>query len=78
MSKLGLSLLITGLFAVAAYAGGGDFNDYPQQQTMAPPSKVVVIDNNDGDGGSWAVPIVVATIGAVGVVGAAWAARQRG
>lgn len=71
-----LAAAVLALFlAPAAFAGqaGGDM---PQQQ-MAPP--VVVVPTNTGNGNSnWVVPVTVAALGALGVVGAAYVSRRKG
>jgi len=70
-----LAAAVLALFlAPAAFAGnaGGD----QQQQQMAPQTKVVVIQP-DGGGSSWVIPVSVAAVGALGVLGAAIVTNRR-
>jgi hypothetical protein len=63
---IGLSLLVAG----AALAGGGSFEDMPQQQQMAL--------QEDGTDNEWVVPISVAVVtGGFGVVTALVVSRRR-
>ncbi len=69
-----LAAAVLALFlAPAAFAGnaGGD-----QQQQMAPQTKVVVIQP-DGGGSNWVIPVSVAAVGALGVLGAAIVTNRR-
>lgn len=62
---LGLGLLVAG----AAFAGGGDFNDSPQQMAM-PQTKVVVVQPGGDNTAAYvtaAAVIVAAGIGYLGV-----------
>jgi hypothetical protein len=71
-----LAAAVLALFlAPAAFAGNA--GDSPQQQ-MAPQTKVVVVQpDNGGDDNNWAVPAIVAAIGAAGVVGAAYVSKRK-
>jgi hypothetical protein len=77
MRVLLLASLLTVILATAAPAGqpSGNYRDMPQQQ-MAPPV-VVVPQPVPAKEDSPLVPIVVAALGAAGLVGAAYASRGR-
>ncbi len=56
-----------------ALAGGGDFEDTPQQ--AVPQSKIIV--NVPDDGNAWVIPVTVAVVGGIATIGAAYVARSR-
>ena len=66
---LGFGLLV----ASAAVSGGGDFNQPQQQMTQ---TKVIVVPANNDGGSDWVVPVTVAALGVIGVIGAAYVTRR--
>ena len=63
---LGFGLLVAG----AAFAGGGDYNDMPQQQVAMPQTKVVVVQPEGDNTAAYVTAgavIVAAGIGYLGV-----------
>jgi hypothetical protein len=73
--KILAAAILTLFLAPAAFAGGG-LDDIPQQQ-MAPQTKVVVVQPDTGSDNGWVVPVAVAALGVVGVVGAAYVTNRR-
>jgi hypothetical protein len=73
-------VILAAFIAPAASLAGsaGDF-DQPQQQTM-PQTKVILVPPTPSDGDtneSWLVPVAVAAVGAVGIIGAAYVSRRK-
>lgn len=71
MKTFWISVVLTMMCSISL-AGGGDYRDMPQQQ-MAPPV-VIVPQPAAKDDSSPLVPIAVAALSAVGLVGAAYVA----
>lgn len=67
--------ILSVMLASAAFAGQPSREDMPQQQ-MAPPV-VIIPQPAPKDDNSPMVPIVVAALGVVGVIGAAYVSRSR-
>ena len=61
--------------AGTALAGGGDFNDIPQQHA-APETKIILVPNNGGNSYTWVAPVAVSVVTAVGVIIAAIVRRK--
>ena len=73
-----LAATVLALFLAPAAFAGGPVEDMPQQQMAIPQTKVVVVPPARGEGNG-STAIIVAAIGAAGLVGAAYfGARRKG
>jgi len=75
MRVLVLAAILT-LFVAPAVLAGGPSMDMPQQQ-MAPEPKIIVVPPSKDEDSGWAVPVAVAAVGALGLVGAAYVSRKK-
>jgi len=75
MRSLLAAVVLTLFLVPAAFAGGGNFDEMPQQQ-MAAQTKIVVVQPNGGN--DWVVPVSVAVVtGAFGIATALVVNRRR-